>query len=218
MSENTIVVKAWNDELVKISRYAIRVLDNTVFPINPVIVFDIDETLIDVLGNAIQPICTIYHYARMLGISIAVITARANVDIYVNIVKAHLAKLGISDVIRWYFRDPANLNYALYKEQARCDLVNSGYTVVMSVGDMDWDITGKHTGVPIKVPTLSSILNISADSSFQIITDTELEEKLFESLFCQLADDSGKIPGIGESWYQFTPIMEGSEIAICDAM
>jgi hypothetical protein len=184
MSNDDNIAKKWKEELVKISRDSIRILDTMILPENPAIVFDIDETLIDLLTNPIQPICVIYHYARLLGISVMIVTARNNVPLHIDMVKVHLARIGITEVEKWYFRDHLDHQYASYKEQARCDITNNGYNIVMSVGDRDWDITGQYVGVGVKIPSFASIL------AEQILSDTiqeEIENKLFDTLFDQLS-------------------------------
>lgn len=142
-----------NYDLVKTSRYAIRILDTIKLNDKSVIVFDIDSTLIDSDNNVIQPIFTIYQYARMLNIKIVIITSRAGTPYVVDFTKKQLKDCGIIDIMLYYFRSPYKYNSWEFKRNARLNVHEKGYDIVMSIGDQDWDISGDYTGYGIKVPT-----------------------------------------------------------------
>jgi len=139
----------WNKELVKISRNAIRTLDNIILPNNPVIVFDIDNTLLDWKRELIKPISVIYHYACMLGITVMIITSRPGTPEVINWTQSRLMEEGICEVKFYYFRKPDNKNCLKFKENARQNIHKRGFNVVMSLGDQDYDISGEYAGIGI---------------------------------------------------------------------
>lgn len=140
----------WNKKVVDVARHAIRTLDHTNIENNDVIVFDVDETLLDSNYNVITPILNVYFYARMIGIKIAIITARDE-QIF-ETTKEQLYKAGITHVDFYYFRSANMLNPWTYKHNARIHLIMQGYRIIMSIGDQDWDIIGNEIGVGVKVP------------------------------------------------------------------
>ena len=144
----------WNKELVKISRNAIRTLDNIILPNNPVIVFDIDNTLLDSKREIIDPIRVIYYYACMLGITVMIITSRPGTPEVVNWTQNRLMEEGICKVKFYYFRKPENKNCLKFKENARRNIHKRGFNVVMSLGDQDYDISGKYAGIGVKIPII----------------------------------------------------------------
>lgn len=135
-----------------IARNTIRQLDSIHLPSSPVIVFDIDSTLIDDNGNAIKPITCIYHYALLLGIKIAIITARVGTPEIIDITKKQLKNIGITDINYLYFRRAYDTNPESFKLNSRRDLHMKSHQVIMSIGDQDWDVYGEHTGISVKLP------------------------------------------------------------------
>jgi phosphoglycolate phosphatase-like HAD superfamily hydrolase len=117
-------------------------------------VYDIDGTLIDFSGNGIIPIIKSYQYAKAIGFIPVIITARPGT--YENIIhtRNQLSAYFIDDYKYMYFLPPESSSRAQdqaeYKLTARKNLHEMGYTVVMSVGDMPWDI-GAYGGVGIKL-------------------------------------------------------------------
>lgn len=139
--------------IIKTAKYAIDTLEFMVIPPNPVIIFDIDSTLINsISGECKYPIIILYNYALKRGIIPIIITARIGTQDIINYTKTQLSNCGIIGYNFIYFRTIENNDIWNYKEEARRNVVERGYNILMSVGDMEWDIYGKYTGVPILVP------------------------------------------------------------------
>ena len=116
---------------------------------NPMVVFDIDSTLLTQRG-LIRPVFNFYNLVKEKGINIGIITARTSdgMDYTVN----QLHSLGIDGYVQLYFRKRDAMNPTITKEQCRKELHEKGYNVIMSVGDMKWDM-GNYGGVGILLPT-----------------------------------------------------------------
>lgn len=177
----------WNTQLKDTAKHAIKMLDMLILPEKPIIIFDIDDTLIDSLGNPIIPICTIYHYAILHDINIGIVTARADVPENNEFIKTLLRNIGIVDVKEWYFRPINDHRYALCKEYARGHIERLGYNIIMSIGDRDWDIYGLYTGMGIKVPSISSMMRPARELSFEILSEEKIENNIFENLFTTIS-------------------------------
>lgn len=120
--------------------------------INPVIVYDIDDTLIDSQGRPIEPIIRTYWHAKNLGFKTVIITARE--DRHIEPTKQQLHSHGIVNYSGLYFRPSLVTDLATYKLSARKNIHERGSTVVMSIGDMPFDI-GKYGGIGFLVPKCS---------------------------------------------------------------
>tara|TARA_Y100000389_G_scaffold76577_1_gene73306 strand:- start:328 stop:783 length:456 start_codon:yes stop_codon:yes gene_type:complete len=140
----------WENEIISISRNNIRKLDKIDLVKNPIIIFDIDNTLIDNFGNCIIPISILYYYAKMIGIKPVIITARK--ESTRNFTILQLKKNGIHDYSALIMRNEKQHNIYDYKYYERKKLYNLGYSIVMSVGDSDWDIYGGYNGISVKIP------------------------------------------------------------------
>jgi hypothetical protein len=130
---------------------AINVLANMQLPANASIIFDIDETLIDLNGECIRPVVMLYNFSKMLGITPIIITARPD-NIRTNIFTIdQLSDCGITGYNSLYLRPENQGNVYEYKLTARKNVEDRGMRTVMSVGDMFWDI-GMYGGVGIIIP------------------------------------------------------------------
>jgi ribonucleotide monophosphatase NagD (HAD superfamily) len=69
--------KKWYIKITNISYQAIQTINNMVLPSNPAIIFDIDDTLIDSTDNIIYPILNIYKFAKVLNLTIIIVTNRS---------------------------------------------------------------------------------------------------------------------------------------------
>ena len=142
----------WLQEVTLVAKQAIRILNNIQqLPVNPVIIFDVDHTLIDEYECIIQPIFVLHQFANMLGINSIIVTSRPGNE---DMIKHTLKLLDDYKIhrISAYFRKEENQNNWKFKQSARQNLIDRGYNIVMSVGDQDWDIIGPNTGIGIKVP------------------------------------------------------------------
>lgn len=145
----------WNIKLKKISNILFKKLFNIYTNENreQVVIFDIDNTLIDEYGNCITPILDVYNYVKYLNITPIIITNRVGSGSIINFTKIQLENNGIYDYKYIYFRDKNEKNPYIYKKLARKDIYDNGMDIIMCIGDMPWDI-GEYGGLGIIVPTL----------------------------------------------------------------
>lgn len=131
-------------------------LNNISVPDNGVVVFDIDNTLVDNSGNPIIPIIRTYHHAHTKGLKTVIVTARVGTPENIEQTRQQLFKYGLDDNVCMYFRPQNNIGdasgQAYFKLKSREDIHRQGYTVVMSIGDMPWDI-GEYGGDGHHIPT-----------------------------------------------------------------
>jgi predicted secreted acid phosphatase len=141
--------------LEKISGQIKTYLDIVELPKNPVVIYDIDDTLIDDYGKPICPIIDTYRYARQKGIKTVLITARVGVPEAIKFTNEQLQKYGLCDNLYTYFRPPNRTDVERYKLMARQNIYEKGYNAVMSIGDMPWDV-GPYSGVGVLLPRVMS--------------------------------------------------------------
>lgn len=139
----------------------------------PLIVFDVDDTLVRSPKYAQQqyaaqlmavgkrmppnhlpplgPVVELYKWARKRGIRTAIITGRPETTEPVTV--ANLQWLGINGWDHAFFR-PTNYNGSAkpYKGGARSLLAAAGYRIVGNVGDQQSDLDGPHSGIAVKLP------------------------------------------------------------------
>lgn len=124
-------------------------LQNFKIPHNSVVVFDIDDTIINTkTWKVIDPIYDFYYYIQTLKIIPIFITARP-ITFWKETMK-QLDSLNIRNYESIYFRNPTESNLWAYKENARKNIVDRGFNVIMSIGDKEWDI-GEFGGIGILI-------------------------------------------------------------------
>src|SRR3990167_1725340 len=139
------------DILFRVKKQFLQRLDSLELPRNPVVIFDIDGTLIDYQGFPIIPIVDLYSEILERGIHVGIITARRHTDQEKTL--RILEKHGIRDYTFLYLmnyeviQDPAR-----YKLEARFDIFSKGFYPIMSIGDMPWDI-GMYGGIGYNIPS-----------------------------------------------------------------
>lgn len=126
------------------------IMDSINIKPNSIIVYDIDDTLIDRNGNLIIPIVNTFYYASLKGFKIALITARPGQEENIYLSMRQLKSLGLSNYVTIYFRMPEKTDLWRYKTMARKNLFERGYQVEMSIGDMPWDM-GDYGGIGVLV-------------------------------------------------------------------
>ena len=120
-----------------------KILKNRVVGEKDAVMFDIDDTLIFTNGNANVPIIKLLHYAKYLGYKIIIITARPLIPATVEFTKFQLNQYGIPyDVL---VITPAQ-NKGNVKRK-------SGLNYILSVGDMDTDLTDTQYAMKIMIST-----------------------------------------------------------------
>lgn len=144
--------KKWYIQITNISYQAIQTINNMVLPSNPAIIFDIDDTLIDSTDNIIYPILNIYKFAKVLNLTIIIVTNRSGDEDSIEFTLDQLKKHNITDYKSIYFRSPERENNPWrFKEISRKNIFDRGFNVIMSIGDQQWDI-GNYGGVGIVLP------------------------------------------------------------------
>lgn len=137
-------------ELVQTMKQALYVLDRLAFPMNSAVIFDIDDTLIDSQGRRIEPVCNFYNSVLQRGIKTVLITARPAYDRTIQWTKSQLQQAGIVNYDCIYYREASEEDVPMFKKNARKNVWDRGISVVMSIGDMWWDV-GEWGGIPILV-------------------------------------------------------------------
>lgn len=119
------------------------ILKNRVVGEKDAVMFDIDDTLIFTNGNANVPIIKLLHYAKYLGYKIIIITARPAMKWNVEFTQYQLKQYGIP-------YDQLVLTPAHNKGNIKRE---SGLNYVLSVGDMDTDLTDTQHALKIMIST-----------------------------------------------------------------
>ena len=132
---------AGNDKYILAKEYGKTLIDNRDKSIkNYVIILDIDDTIYDPKKNElIEPIHDLYNYALSQNIYTVFITAREGSNHTKDITVYQLNSLGIKGYDLLYLRPPHMTNVYKYKKYARRNVVESGYTPLISIGDQPWD-------------------------------------------------------------------------------
>jgi predicted secreted acid phosphatase len=115
---------------------------------NDMVVFDIDETLIDLNGEPMFDVIDFYRYVKTIGFNTSIITARPGLTENIKITMDELSRVGVTGYHTIYFRDPSQMDVEKYKLNCRKKLFVDGFNTVMSLGDMHWD-TGMYGGIGI---------------------------------------------------------------------
>ena len=119
------------------------ILKNRVVGEKDAVMFDIDDTLIFTNGNANVPIIKLLHYAKYLGYKIIIITARPAMKWNVEFTQYQLKQYGIP--YDQLVLTPVH-NKGTIKRR-------SGLNYVLSVGDMDTDLTDTQYAMKIMIST-----------------------------------------------------------------
>lgn len=143
------------EKLTTLVNSVLHTLGNINFPRNPIVVFDIDHTLVDGKNRPLQPIVDLYKHLYDNNIPLAIITARVGTPNNIKITQEMLHSYGIRGYSVIYFRPEtvggdARSQY-IFKLNARKDLHDKGYTVTMSLGDKPWDY-GEYGGIGVRIP------------------------------------------------------------------
>jgi len=116
-----------------------KLLKDRIIKDKDAVMFDIDDTLIFTNGRANKPIINLLHYCSHLGYSVVIITARPNVIWMREFTKWQLKRYSIVYDELLFIR-------AELKGKAK---KLSGYNYILSVGDMDTDLTNSAFGLKI---------------------------------------------------------------------
>jgi predicted secreted acid phosphatase len=119
-----------------------------------IVFFDIDDTLLrpfSQIPTPVKPVLDFYNYLTSNGYNVAIITARANYEENLKYTIQDLKNIGIVDNYKFLILRPKYMNdIKEYKKLARKEILDKGYTPLMSIGDMYWDV-GEYGGIGIIV-------------------------------------------------------------------
>jgi predicted secreted acid phosphatase len=117
-----------------------------------IVFFDIDDTLLKPrINTPIKNVVDFYKYLVFNKYNIAIITARELNEFNLNYTISDLKSIGIENDYKYLILRPEYMNdIKEYKKQARKQIIDYGYTPLMSIGDMYWDI-GEYGGIGIIV-------------------------------------------------------------------
>lgn len=116
-----------------------------------IIFFDIDDTLLRPFTNEpIEPVLNFYNYLVNNGYNIAIITARLYFEDNVKHTINDLKSIGIEqNSYKYLILRPDIFNDVKeYKTLARKNILENGFTPLMSLGDMYWDV-GDYGGIGV---------------------------------------------------------------------
>ena len=109
-------------------------------PPNDAVMFDIDDTLIaSCTGKRIEPVYKIYQQMKRAGYKIVIVTARPVFEMNVRWTQNQLLTNGIT-YDELVFTSPENKGS--YKRRSK-------YNFILSVGDMDTDLTDSQYSIKI---------------------------------------------------------------------
>jgi len=142
----------WIEELKRIALDNIDILRNSSYPENSIIIFDIDNTLLDAKGNRINSIVTLYDYVKLLQIPLFIITSRIGTKENIEKTQKQLYINKITEYKCMYFLKPLDYDVYNFKNTARKDILKKGYKIIMTVGDSDWDLYHENNSIAVKIP------------------------------------------------------------------
>lgn len=174
----------WNNEMNKISKEIIHKLHDMKLPENPVIIFDIDDTLINSQGEVIEQVVMIYNYAKKLGITPMIITSRPAFPYNMEWTRNQLMRNNITGYHSIYMRPVSRTDQWNFKLQSRKHIYDHGFNAVMSIGDQAWDI-GEYGGIGVRIPT-PSYLSFSPSQISEGYYLLKQEEYPSDSCCCSL--------------------------------
>jgi len=135
---------------------AVKYIDKTVIKPKSAVMFDIDDTLLFVNGNTLNPITPmidLLNYCIIKDLLIVIITARS--EDYRKQTIADLNKYGINYSYLYLRKSPQDDNSEFKSRQKERLLTDYGIKILMSFGDQMVDIIGDYSGYSLKLPSKS---------------------------------------------------------------
>ena len=124
------------NQLNKIARDTISIIQNIRHKKNDIIIFDIDNTLLDSNGFRINPIIALFDFVKLMNIPIAIITNRIGTPENIKKTQTQLYNKCILDYRYIYFLKPLDYNISEFKTNCYQDIIKKGYDIIISVGDL----------------------------------------------------------------------------------
>ena len=153
--------KKTNDVYEIAYKLGIDYLNKIDYSPNYMVMFDIDDTLLDYNLKPIKPIIKLMKECNKRNLKVIIITARDN--LYTNETIADLIHNNIYlktneipkkavyyDFI--YLRHSPKDDNEMFKSKVKEDLFNQNLFTIMSIGDNNIDIVGRYSGYGIKLP------------------------------------------------------------------
>lgn len=141
------LVKSFNDEL--------QHYDNDEHI--PCVVFDIDGTILNDgvyspsdSNDIINSVYDFLQYTQRMGINIFIITARPENNLNRLGTEKMLKKLNINYTFLYMWDHDIFDNNTIFKEEARKEIFNNGFNIIMSLGDNEWDY-GDYGGLGVHI-------------------------------------------------------------------
>ena len=135
---------------------------------HPAVMFDIDDTLINLSGKPIKPIIKLLNECIKLNLIVVIITARdyRSKDETIK----ELKKYGINyDLL--YLRKPTD-DIRTFKSNIKQYLKESDdITIILSVGDNIIDVDGEYSGYFLKLPNTSDskLYHLNSDKKLEVV-------------------------------------------------
>jgi len=127
-----------------------NILEKNKYIPNRAVIYDIDDTLIFSSGEPNRDVIHTYNYARKLGYTPFIITAREGNYNNMKYTVEQLEKNNIKGFRRLYFRPKDKSDIYRYKLLSRKNIYDNNYNTILSFGDMFWDI-GEYGGIGVKI-------------------------------------------------------------------
>lgn len=141
----------WVNELNKIVRTNISIIQSMKYRNNDIVIFDIDNTLLDSNGFRINPVITLFDFIKLMNVPIAIITSRIGTPENIKKTQKELYNNCILDYKYIYFLKPLDYNILEFKNNSQQDIVKKGYNIIMTVGDLYTE----NVSINIKIPNLN---------------------------------------------------------------
>ena len=135
---------------VDAQQLSLKYLKEVNYHVNPVVVFDIDDTLLfSTRLDVIKPMLDLYNHIKSLGIPLVLITARAPQHyVYTENQLAFYGIVGYEQLLMCRYKtvDEIPQVKAVFRE-----MLSTTRTVFLNVGDQDSDFEGGHFEYGIKL-------------------------------------------------------------------
>jgi hydroxymethylpyrimidine pyrophosphatase-like HAD family hydrolase len=144
-------------EVESISSKSIEILKNIKeLPPYPVIVFNIDNTLLDKKREPLIPVLNMYYYILSLNINIIIVTTRPATDKCMENTNNELLSYNIDNFKCIYYRKEDRSNLKRYKINSLKNIVKRGYNIIMNIDNMDYteDEYENEFGIHVKIPIM----------------------------------------------------------------
>jgi len=105
-------------------------------------------------GTPITPILELYQYAHQHNVATFFICERPQIPEMVSATVKNLRQAGYDNWTKIFFRpiNNDNLSTALFKQNARKQIADEDYVIILNIGDQPTDLEGGYSEVTIRLP------------------------------------------------------------------